>query len=67
MSEPFERAGAPVKLVVTREMIAAGMAALDQYEDVAIALDALVFEVFSAMAQAHEPAVLEIVGREPYL
>jgi hypothetical protein len=40
---------------------------VDRYEDVAIAFDALVFEVFSAMVQAHESGVLEIVGREPYL
>jgi hypothetical protein len=61
------RSGALVQIKVSRKMLVAGMAVLDQCEDVAIATDALVFEVFSAMVQVHESGAIEIVGREPYL
>lgn len=65
MSQP--PAGAPKELVITRDMMVAGMAVLDYFEDAPISQDALVCEVFSAMIAVQPSAAIKIVGREPYL
>lgn len=63
MSKPSKRAGAPVEIEITQEMISAGAAVLADYDLLQTELSLLAREVFLAMRRKQEHLERPLTGR----